>query len=128
MSKAGGPGVSAWDLDASLAAFDVVFHPANYSRVQPYVLGGVGLVKATYSRDCNACVYTQDPVTGQMVPVPYHWTAQGSQVGVTLGFGLKVAVHRRFSIRSEAFFINTTPGLGWNWGWWRLQIGAGLHF
>jgi hypothetical protein len=35
--------------------------------------------------------------------------------GVTLGGGLKIALHRHLSIRSELLFVDTTPGSGPNW-------------
>jgi opacity protein-like surface antigen len=128
LSDATGDSRSSTRLDASLYAFDVVFHPANYSRVQPYVLGGVGLVNARYSRDCSVCVYNRDPLTGEMTPIPYHWETKDTKAGVSVGFGLKVAVQRRISIRSEMLYVDTTPGPGWNWGCLRLQVGVGLHF
>ncbi len=121
-------GISSRRLDARLAATDLVFHFASQSRVQPYALIGVGLVNVDYVVDCSACVYTLDPATGATSPIPYHWEAKDTKMGITYGFGLKVAVHRRFSVRSELFYVDTTAGSGWNWGWLRFQIGAGVHF
>ncbi len=120
--------ISTRRLDARLLASDIVFHLASQSRVQPYGLIGVGLVDVDYVFDCSACVYKLDPATGVTSPIPYHWEARDTKTGITYGFGLKVAVHRRFSVRSEFLYVNTTAGSGWNWGWLRLQIGAGVHF
>jgi len=54
--------------------------------------------------------------------------SEGSKAGVVFGAGLKMAVHRRLSIRPELLLVDTTPGSGWNWEWVRLQIGLGVHF
>jgi hypothetical protein len=58
-----------------------------------------------------------------MTPVPWEESVRANKMGVTVGAGMKVAVHRRVSIRPEVLFVDTTPGSGWNWGWVRGPVG-----
>ena len=80
-----------------------------------------------YSSHCGNCVFEEDPVTGQLVPRSQDWRTQASKAGISLGGGLKIAVHDHLSIRPELFIMDTTAGSGWNWNWVRLRIGIGLH-
>ena len=56
------------------------------------------------------------------------WNSVGSKMGVTLGGGVKIAINRHLSVRPELLLVDTTPGSGWTWAWFRLQIGMGVHF
>jgi opacity protein-like surface antigen len=115
-------------LDARFVAANALYHFRGRTRVQPYVLGGIGVVRAHRFRFCGNCVATKDPVTGALTPLPYTEDIRATKQGVTAGAGIKVAVHRRVSIRPELFFVDTTPGRGWNWAWVRFQLGVGFHF
>jgi len=116
------------DLDSRLVSANALYHFRGRTRVQPYVLGGVGHVNLAYSRRCGNCVTIGDPLTGPLVPVPYEWHTTDSKMGITLGGGLKVAINRHLSVRTELLVVNTTAGSGGNYGWLRLQTGVGFHF
>ena len=115
-------------MDSRLFMANAVCHFRDGTKAQPYVYGGLGRVDVDYYRRCVACVFDRDPVTGELVPRVTEENVSGSKLGVTLGAGLKIALHNHLSIRPELLFVNTTPGSGWNWGWVRLQIGLGAHF
>jgi opacity protein-like surface antigen len=129
LKKSGAKGpYPAENLDSRLIMANAVYHFRNGAKTQPYVFGGLGLVKVDYYRRCVTCVFDVDPVTGEWIPRVTEDIMSGSKVGVTFGAGLKIALHRRLSIRPELLFVDTTPGSGWNWAWVRLQIGVGAHF
>lgn len=115
-------------LDSRLVSANALYHFRGHTRVQPYVLGGVGYVNVDYSRRCVNCVFNVDPVTGKLVPVLYDWRTQENKMAVTLGGGLKVAINRHLSVRTELLVVDTTPGSGGNYGWLRLHTGVGFHF
>ncbi len=115
-------------LASRLVTIDAVLHFRSDSRVQPYMLGGLGFIRARYTRDCSGCVFNLDPVTQQLTPIPFRSEAHGAKAGLTMGGGLKIAVHPHISLRPEILLVTTTPGEGWNWGWLRAQIGVGCHF
>jgi opacity protein-like surface antigen len=112
---------------SSLVAANGVYHFRGRSRAQAYVLGGVGVVSVAYSRSCYECVFNVDPATGKLTPIPWTEDIHATKAGINLGAGLKIAVHRRVSIRPEILFVDTTPGSGWNWAWLRVQMGIGFH-
>ncbi|MBZ5582341.1 MAG: porin family protein [Acidobacteriia bacterium] len=128
LSDESAAGPSSSRLASHFIAADALYHFRGRTRVQPYVLGGLGIVNAHYTRTCSACVFNMDPVTKQLTPIPYQSDVQDSKAGLTIGFGLKLAVHRHVSIRPEVLFVDTTPGKGPNWGWLRVQAGVGRHF
>jgi opacity protein-like surface antigen len=121
-------GVVPSTLDSRLFAVNAVYHFRGTTRVQPYILGGLGFVTAEYFTRCDVCVFDVDPTTGALIPRSTQNRVEASKTGITLGGGVKVAVHRHLSIRPELFYADTTPGSGWNWNWFRLQIAVGLHF
>ena len=116
-------------LKSRLIMANALYHFRNGMKTQPYVFGGLGHVNVDYTRRCVDCVFDEDPITGKLVSrVVTESRSMGSKVGVTLGAGLKIAVHRHLSIRPELLFVDTTPWSGFNWAWVRLQIGLGAHF
>jgi opacity protein-like surface antigen len=116
------------DLDSRLLMGNVLFHFRSGTRVQPYALAGIGHVEVDYKTQCVNCIYNVDPVTGQLVPVPYGWKVRDSKTGISLGGGLKIDINRHLSIRPELLVVDTTAGTGWNWLWLKSQIGFGVHF
>jgi len=120
---------SSRSMDSRLIVANVLYHFRNGARTQPYVFGGLGHVKADYVHRCRDCVFDVDPVTGKLISRGVTESrSEGGKAGVAFGAGLKMAVHRRLSIRPELLLVDTTPGSGWNWEWVRLQIGLGVHF
>jgi opacity protein-like surface antigen len=121
---------SSQSLDARLFVTNAVYlFGRNEARMRPYAFGGLGYMTADYSHQCVDCVFDPDPVTGELVSRGVvEDRVEDSEMGFTLGAGVKIFVQRRWSIRSEGLLASTTPGSGWNWGWARLQIGLGVHF
>jgi len=119
----------AWskDLASRLVSGHVLYHFRSPSRVQPYLFGGLGRVKANYTFYCENCVYDVDPVTSELVPGIQEERVEATKTGVSIGGGLKIAIQRHVSIRPEFLLMDTTIGSGWNWSWLRVQIGIGLH-
>ena len=116
-------------LESRLVMVNALYHFRSDTRVQPYVYGGVGHVSVDYTSRCFDCIFDQDPVTGKLVSRGVsEWHTVGSKTGVTLGGGVKIAINRHLSVRPELLLADTTPGSGWNWTWFRLQIGMGVHF
>jgi hypothetical protein len=88
-------------------------------------MGGIGLLKADYTRTGFSEWYDEN--------WDYHeefWThpVNASKMAVSLGFGLKIRLKSKFSIRPELQLIDTTPGSGYNWGLIRVSIGMGYHW
>jgi hypothetical protein len=97
------------------------------SKIQPYVMGGIGILKADYTQQGYSEWYDGGP-GGE-----YHeeyWTERvnASKMAINLGVGLKAAIRSNLSIRPELTLIDTTPGSGYNWGSLRLSIGVGYHW
>ncbi len=117
------------NLKSHLIMANALYHFRSDTKTQPYVFGGLGHVNVDYTYRCVDCVFDQDPITGELVSRGVTESrSKGSKLGVTLGAGMKIAVHRHLSIRPELLFVDTTPGSGFNWAWVRLQIGLGVHF
>jgi len=97
-----------------------VYHFGN-SRVQPYVLGGIGalrgetLVTITYGDEEGN--YTQE----------FHQSSL-NKLGLELGGGVKVALTPSFSIRPEFRVLDTTPGSGYNLSVPQLTVGVAYHW
>jgi opacity protein-like surface antigen len=123
-----GSAVLSSSLDTRFVAVNALYHFRGRTRFQPYLLGGYGRITADYYTRCTECVFDVDPVTGALTPRLVEERTRAAKAGVTFGAGMKIAVHRRFSIRPELFLLDTTPGTGWNFGRFRFQVGAGLHF
>ncbi len=115
-------------LDSRLIAMNVLYHFRSGKNVQPFVLAGIGNVKAENNYSCTECVYMPDPATGELVSIPQYYHSKESKTGIVLGGGIKIALHRHLSIRPEVILADTTPGSGPNWSWIRMQIGVGVHF
>lgn len=103
----------------------VLYHFSD-STVQPYVIGGIGLLKANYTQtgysewyDLPGWDYHEE-----------HWTetVDASKMAITFGAGIKAAVNPKLSLRPEISLIDTTPGSGYNWGSFRVSLGVGYHW
>jgi opacity protein-like surface antigen len=104
---------------------NVLYHFSD-STVQPYVVGGVGILKADYTRKGYSEWY-------ELPEWEYHeeyWTDRidASKMAINLGVGLKAALTPNLSIRPELQILDTTPGSGYNWRSVRLSIGVGYHW
>ena len=105
---------------------NVLYHFGD-SRIQPYVMGGIGILKADYTRHGYSERYDGGP-DGE-----YHeeyWTnrVKASKMAINLGVGTKAAITDNLSIRPELNLIDTTPGSGYNWGYLSLSLGVGYHW
>ena len=105
---------------------NVLYHFGD-SRIQPYAMGGIGILKADYTRQGYSEWYDGGP-DGE-----YHeeyWTRRvnESKMAINLGVGIKAAITKNLSIRPELTVIDTTPGSGYNWGVLRVSLGIGYHW
>ena len=120
----GAPAYDRWN--ASLVAANVIYHFLSSSRVQPYLLGGFGFMKARGSYFCGNCVWNPDPVTGNKIYVEDRRSGSGSDRGPIFGGGVKLAVTRHVFLRVELFQLATTQGT--RWGWESSTVGMGVRF
>jgi opacity protein-like surface antigen len=120
--------VASRSLKSFLLSGNAVYHFNGRGRVQPFVVGGLGMVRAEYRFTCSECVFNEDPITGQLIPIPYLEQIHATKLGITLGTGIKLAVTRHISLRPQILLVNTTPGSGYNWTWTRFQFGTGFHW
>jgi opacity protein-like surface antigen len=110
---------------ASTVLGNALYHFGN-SRFQPYVVGGIGVLKADYTRRGYSEWYN-------LPEWEYHeeyWTERvnESKVAINVGVGLKAAISPNLSIRPELSLIDTTPGSGYNWASLRLSLSVGYHW
>ena len=96
------------------------------STFQPYVVGGIGVLKADYTRKGYSEWY-------DLPEWEYHeeyWTrrTKASKMAINLGVGFKAALKPNLSIRSELTLIDTTPGAGYNWASLRVSLFVGYHW
>jgi hypothetical protein len=97
------------------------------SKIQPYVMGGIGILKADYTWQGYSERYDGGP-DGE-----YHeeyWTERtnASKMAINFGLGLKAVLTKNLSIRPEFTVTDTTPGSGYNWGVLRVSLGVGYHW
>jgi opacity protein-like surface antigen len=116
------------NLDSRLLQGTVLYHFRSGTRVQPFASVGIGYVKADYSFRCENCVFGAESASGRLIPRQSEWGYQGSKAGLTVGGGLKLAINRHLSFRSQVQFVDTTGGSGINLFWLRLKIGLAVHF
>jgi hypothetical protein len=86
------------------------------SRIQPYVLGGLSVLKAT--EYTSAATIRQNVV--QYGEIQYKSTG----IGPAFGAGLRVSIDRHLSVRSELRFSDGTSRSGSNLSQVRMSIGA----
>lgn len=108
---------------ATSVAANGVYH-FNNRRVQPFVFGGVGMLKADFTlRGISEWIDAQGHHLERTTE-----RVDASKLAVGLGAGVKASIGRGFAIRPEVRFLDTTPGRGWNFGSIRFSIGVGYHF
>jgi hypothetical protein len=118
-SNAWGDGYS-YDGTMRAVTGNVVYHLSR-SRTQPYLVGGLGILRADYT-------YINGYV-GNVLDYPdYRWDYRGNKMTINLGVGVKARVTQHLSIRPEFRMFDTTIGKGYNWLSVRLSIGLGYHF
>lgn len=116
-------------LSANLLAGAVLYHFRPRTRVQPYLLGGIGRLAADSTHRCVDCVFDWDPVTGE-------WVSRGvvesrdksSAAAFTVGAGARFAIQRHLWVRPEVLLASTAFGSSYEWSWMRVQVGLGVHF
>jgi opacity protein-like surface antigen len=108
---------------ATTIGANALFHFGS-GRVQPYLLGGLGWMKADF--DIRGVSEWFDPSghhlerTISFVDTPHYF--------VNVGAGIKAAIGRGFTVRPEVRLLSTTPGKGANFDSLRLSIGLGYSF
>ncbi len=85
-------------------------------RVQPYLLGGIGILSATEHR-------TISKIQKDYVAVS-EFEVSSTGIGPAMGVGLRASVNRHFSIRPEIRFCDGTARSGLNLSQWRLSLGV----
>jgi len=117
------------EVNANLFAANVLYHFRGRTRVQPYIVGGLGVLHVNYTQRCVDCVFDWDPATGEWVSRGVsEWQERGTKAGFTFGGGAKIAIQRHLSIRPEFLLTDTTAGSGYNWGLLQWRVGVGVHF
>jgi hypothetical protein len=96
------------------------------SKLQPYVVGGIGVLKADYTRRGYSEWY-------DLPEWEYHeeyWTHRvvSSKMAINLGVGFKAAITPSLSVRPELTLIDTTAGAGHNWASLRMSLAVGYHW
>ena len=109
---------------------NILYHFGS-SRVQPYVAGGIGALRADHVREGYSEWYTGDPDD------PDSWTyhveywsyrVKGTKMAIKIGGGLKAAITPRMSIRPELCILDTTIGRGYNWSSLKLFVALSYHW
>jgi len=99
---------------------NVLYHFSN-SPIQPYVAGGLGVLKASYTeRIIGGAVLGSNE--------DYVSTVDAQKMLLNIGAGVKARLVRGLAIRPEIRFYNTTIGSGYNFGSIRLSVGLGYYW
>jgi len=106
--------------DMRLVSGNALYHFGR-SRMQFYVVGGIGALKADYTY--------RNPYTNSILNDPGYVEAHGdTKMAVNFGAGLKARIISGLAVRPEIRFYDTTIGTGYNWSHLRLSVGLGYHF
>jgi len=111
----------------ALALLGNALYHFGTSKIQPYVMGGIGILKADYTRTGYSDWYDGGP-DGEHHEEYWTERVNASKMAINLGVGLKAAIRPNLSIRPELTLIDTTPGSGYNWGSLRVSLGVGYHW
>lgn len=120
-------GTATQTVDASQFLATATWHFSR-ARVQPYVLGGLAVLRAERTWRCETCSYGVEPGTGRLLAQELNEHVDATELGLAFGGGLRVLTGRRLVARVEGTIADTTPGAGWNWGWSALRAGLGVRF
>jgi len=101
---------------ATAASFTAAYFFGEH-RVQPYVLGGISVLRV---REFTATSILR----GDHIELQEN-SSNGTGAGIALGTGLRISVTRRFTIRPEFRFSDGTAMSGINMSQTRLAVGLG---
>ncbi len=113
-------GTNLNDGQATAVVGNVLYHFSD-SPVQPYVAGGLGVLKANYTQ-----VIKGGAVLGETED--YVSTVNADKMLLNIGAGIKARLVRGLAIRPEIRFYDTTAGTGYNWSSIRLSVGLGYYW
>jgi len=108
------------DGQATAVVGNVLYHFSD-SSLQPYVAGGLGVLKADYSQRIRGGAVlgsTEDYVD----------TVKADHMLLNIGAGIKARLVRGLAIRPEVRFYDTTIGSGYNWASIRFSVGVGYYW
>jgi hypothetical protein len=120
-------GVATQAVNASQLLMVATWHFSR-SHVQPFVLGGVSVLRADRTWTCGGCSFSMDSSTGGLSAQVLSEHVNATEVGLALGGGLRMLIGPRLAARVEANLGDTTPGSGWNWRWSGVRGGLGVRF
>ena len=91
------------------------------SKVQPYVLGGFGVLRGERTVIIKY---------GSGTEILYEERYQDAlnKIGFEFGGGIKIALTPHLALRSEFRLLDTTPGEGYNLGVPQVNFGLGYHW
>ncbi len=113
-------GVNINDGQATAVVGNVLYHFSD-SPIQPYVAGGLGILKADYTE-----VIKGGAVLGSNED--YVSMVKADKMLLNIGAGVKARLIRGLAIRPEIRFYDTTIGSGYNFGSIRLSVGVGYYW
>ncbi len=113
-------GTNVNDGKATALVGNVLYHFSD-SAVQPYVAGGLGILKANYTQ-----LIKGGAILGSTEN--YVDTVDASKMLLNIGAGIKARLGRGFAVRPEIRFHDTTIGTGYNWASIRLSVGLGYYW
>jgi len=99
---------------------NVLYHFSD-SPIQPYVVGGLGVLHADYTEMIKG-----GAVLGSNED--YVSKVDANEMLLNIGAGVKARLVRGLAIRPEVRFYNTTMGSGYNFGSIRLAVGLGYYW
>jgi len=109
--------------------FNAFIGSAHYhfgdSKVQPYLGGGIGVLKADYTQRILSDWYDEEMnhyIENRV------YTVNESKMVIRVAGGLKIALTQNFSLRPEFQILDTTAGEGYNWSNIGFTLAAGVHF
>ncbi len=113
-------GTNVNDGQATAVVGSVLYHFSD-SAIQPYVAGGLGVLKANYTQ-----VIKGGAVLGSTED--YVETVNAEKMLLNIGGGIKARLVRGLAIRPEIRLYDTTIGKGYNWASIRLSVGLGYYW
>lgn len=108
------------DGQATAVVGSVLYHFSD-SSVQPYVTGGLGVLKTDYRQVIKggAVVGSNEDYSSQV---------RADKMLLNVGAGMKVRVARGLAVRPEIRLYDTTIGTGYNFSSVRLSVGVGYYW
>ncbi len=106
--------------DVTTVVGNVLYHFSD-SSVQPYVAGGLGVLRADYTE-----LIKGGAVLGSTED--YVFRVDTNEMVLNIAAGVKARLVRGLAVRPEVRFYNTTMGSGYNFGSIRLSLGIGYYW